>query len=165
MPMSDDYCRTPDTKMPNLWLPPCQPPNDYPLANPAHPPPSYVGGPVLYPAHDGGDAPSCDFQDFVWDVVSAIARINSALFAYRKGVALGVAPEDARVAYTKALQNYGNVFRKWEREATHESTWIQASVSHDGYVTDVYVRSRAFSIYTPGQSESHNSTNPPKRTP
>jgi hypothetical protein len=163
--MSTDYCRVPDPKKPNLWLPPCQPPEDYPLENPAHPPPSRIGGPVAYPVKDGDDAPATDFQDFVWDVVCAIGRINSALFAYRKGIALGVPPDQARMAYTKALQNYANVFLKWQSEANDASTWIQASVSHDGYVTDVLVRSRAFSIYTPGQSESHNSTNPPKRTP
>ncbi len=107
----------------------------------------------------------CDFQDFVWDIVSAIARINSALFAYRKGIALGIPEKDARIAYDNARLNYNNIFLKWKLETEDKSTWIEASVSHTGYVTDVLVRSRAFSIYTPGQSESYNSTNPPQRVP
>ena len=107
--------------------------------------------------------PESDFQEFVWDIVNAISRVNAGLFAFKKGVSLGLDKVEAAKVYEMAVRNYQNLFEKWEVEIGDENTWVQPTVSYDGYVTEVVVRSRKFSIHTPGQSQSHNSTNPPRR--
>lgn len=154
-----------DLALPNshVWCPPKAPPEDYPLVEPAHPPASTGGGPVVFPKPDGDGFSSCDFQDFVWDVVNAINRVNAGLFAFKKGLAMGLDQKLARAQYDQAKQNYHDLSVKWEAEMKDATTWVQVAISPDGYVTEVVVRSRAFSIHTPGQSESHNSTNPPTR--
>lgn len=151
------------TRNHHVWHPPSTPPEDYPLTTPGHPPPSLDGGPVVFPVDPGDGSTNSDFQDFVWDVVSAISQVNSGLFAFKRGVAMGLDPAAARAVYDIALRNYDDLFEKWKAEIEDEYTWIHPAISPDGYVTEVVVRSRAFSVHTPGQSESHNSTNPPGR--
>jgi len=99
----------------------------------------------------------------VWDVVNALSRVNEGLHAYKKGIAMGLDVESARKLYDLAVMNYTNLFDKWPTEMSDPDTWIQPALSTDGYVTEVAVHSRAFSIHTPGQSESRNSTNPPSQ--
>ncbi|MBL9128808.1 MAG: hypothetical protein JNL97_14235 [Verrucomicrobiales bacterium] len=147
----------------HIWAPPGDPPEDYPLTEPRDPPLSVEGGPVVFPKSDGDDPVDCDFQEFVWDVVNAISRVNMGLHAFKKGMAMGLSPDEAKRTYDLAVRNYQDLYDKWRVEMTDKNTWIQPALSTDGYVTEVVVRSRAFAIHTPGQSESRNSTNPPRK--
>jgi|GEM_PF-2890675 len=156
----------PDSSQPlnaHFWCPSGSPPEDYPFVEPRDPPASAAGGPVHFAKASAEPVPESDFQEFVWDIVNAISRVNAGLFAFRKGVSLGLDKAEASKVYKMAVQNYQNLFVKWGVEIADENTWVQPTVSYDGYVTEVVVRSRKFSIHTPGQSESHNSTNPPRR--
>lgn len=153
----------PPRKNAHFWCPPSSPPEDYPFVEPRDPPASTAGGPVSFARTSPGTVPESDFQEFVWDIVNAISRVNAGLFAFKKGVSLGLDKVEAAKVYEMAVRNYQNLFEKWEVEIGDENTWVQPTVSYDGYVTEVVVRSRKFSIHTPGQSQSHNSTNPPRR--
>lgn len=152
-----------ETENAHVWMPPEEPPQDYPLTEPRPPPASTEGGPVVFPKAEGDDLTDSDFQEFVWDVVSALSRVNTGLHAFKKGMAMGLSHTEAKKIYSLAVQNYRDLFDKWRPEMIHADTWIQPALSTDGYITEVVVRSRAFSIHTPGQSESRNSTNPPRK--
>ena len=118
---------------------------------------------MVFPEASEDDSPETDFAEFVWDVVNALSRVNEGLHAYKKGISMGLEHSLARKLYDLAVQKYTNLYDKWPSEMAHADTWIQPALSTDGYVTEVVVRSRAFSIHTPGQSESRNSTNPPAK--
>ncbi|MGE4178923.1 MAG: hypothetical protein AB7J34_03770 [Limisphaerales bacterium] len=148
---------------PHFWCPPNQPAADYPFTEPRHPPASTGGSPVCFPKPTDETQSESDFQEFVWDIVNAVSRVNTGLFAYKKGISMGLGEVEAGELYRLAIQNYRDLSKKWHAEIADPETWVQPAISHDGYVTEVVVRSRKFSIQTPGQSESHNSTNPPGR--
>lgn len=147
--------------LPNQWKPGEEPGEEYPLTRPNPPPPSVSGGPVRFPESGEDARGGSGFPDFVWDVVNAMDRLNTGLYHYRLGRANGLETSEARRLYDMAVRNYADLRIKWEAEMGDPHTWIQPAITVDGYITEVLVRSRAFSLETPGQSESRNSTNPP----
>ncbi|MBX3743784.1 MAG: hypothetical protein KF833_00600 [Verrucomicrobiae bacterium] len=145
----------------NQWNPDAMPTEEYPLTRPHPPPLSVSGGPVRFPESGEHEMAGSEFPDFVWDIVNAMDRLNTGLYHYRVGRANGLDASEARRLYDMAVRNYADLRIKWGAEMRDPYTWIQPAITVDGYITEVLVRSRAFSLETPGQSESRNSTNPP----
>lgn len=97
----------------------------------------------------------------MWELVNAFHQINQGLAWYKKAQLLGMPDDAATAPYQAALDYYHNIFvQKWQTELDDYTTWLDASVSTCGFITDVRVITTAFASNKPGQSSDQAAVEP-----